>query len=243
MKQKTIAVCLITNNDYLSTRYVIENLMQKTALKFRLQIVDNGSKEEDLKEYLRWLTTETKGYLKELPDPKPLAECYNFLLQTVNQEVCVFFPVNILVNDYWLEDLLTGINSIDNSGIIGIRPTSTPIKFAPLLHHSFTKSDDYLENTIAFPDRVNTVVCFKKNRVETIGTFDINLDSAGYELSEFCFRIKANGYNNCFIRKQSCFQIPVKNEVLFPPLTPDKFQKFKIAVETMFKVRQFVKKQ
>jgi hypothetical protein len=241
MKAKTIAICLITNNNYLETRYVIENLMLKTACKYRLQIVDNGSTDTDLKDYLKHLTTKNKGYLKEFPSVKPLAECYDFLLQTVYQDICVFFPTNCLVNNRWLEDLVTNINAVANSGIVGIRPNGTQIRFTPVLHNSYTKEDDYLENIIICPEKINTVVAFKKSCIEESGNFDKGLGAEGYELSEFAFRIKINGYVNCFIKNQTCHLIPIENEVLFPKPTPDKFQKFKNAIQTMFKVRKFIK--
>lgn len=235
------AVCLITNNNYLETRYCIENLMEKTSLNYRLQILDNGSTDSELVSYLTQLTKKNKGYFKHYQNPVSLSECYNFLLQTVYQENCVFFPTKYLVDDNWLEDLITSLETIQSCGVACIRPIDTKIVFTPLLHNSFEQEDDYLENVIQTRDKINTVIAFKRNIIETVGTFDQNLNSPSFELSEFCFRVKLNGFNNYYIRQQSCYPMPLKNEILFPEITSENIANFKQAIETMYKVKTFIK--
>ena len=235
------AVCLITNNNYLETRYCIENFMQKTSHTYRLHILDNGSTNSELIGYLEHLAKKHKGYFKHYVNPVSLAECYNFLLQTVYQENCVFFPVKFLVDDDWLEDLITSLDTIQNCGVACIRPIDTKISFTPLLHNSWSEEDDYLESVIATRDKINTVIAFKKKVVDEVGTFDQQLNSPSFEISEFCFRVKINGHNNYYIRKQSCYQIPVQNQILFPEITKENIANFKQAIETMYKVRTFIK--
>lgn len=235
------AVCLITNNNYLETRYCIENLMLKTSYNYRLHILDNGSSDSELQGYLQYIAKTKNGYYKHYEEPKSIAECYNFLLQTVYQENCVFFPVNSLVDYDWLEDLITSLNTIQNCGVACIRPIDTKIIYTPLLHNSFEQEDDYLENVISTRDKINTIVAFKRSIIDEVGIFDAYLDSAGFEISEFCFRSKLNGYNNYYIRKQSCYPMQLDNEVLFPKITKENVDKFKEAIDTMYKVKTFKK--
>jgi hypothetical protein len=80
--------------------------MLKTSYKYRLHILDNGSIDSELQGFLQYIAKKHNGYYKHYQEAKPLSECYNFLLQTVYQENCVFFPVNSLVDYDWLEDHL-----------------------------------------------------------------------------------------------------------------------------------------
>jgi hypothetical protein len=110
-----------------------------------------------------------------------------------------------------------------------------------LLHNSFEQEDDYLENVISTRDKINTIVAFKRTIIDEVGVFDVYLDSAGFEISEFCFRSKLNGYNNYYIRKQSCYPMAIDNNVLFPKITKENVDKFKEAIDTMYKVKTFKK--
>jgi hypothetical protein len=215
--------------------------MTKTTQPYRLHILDNGSTDSELVSYLNQLAQKQKGYFKHYPNPVSLAECYNFLLQTVYQENCVFFPTRFLVDNEWLEDLLTSLDTIQSCGVACIRPIDTKISFTPLLHNSWHEEDDYLENVIATRDKINTVIAFKKKVVDEVGTFDVRLNSPSFEISEFCFRVKINGYNNYYIRKQSCYQLPIENPILFPQITKENIENFKQAIETMYKVKTFIK--
>jgi hypothetical protein len=73
--------------------------MSKTSVKFRLQILDNGSTDSELVAYLDHVAKKNKGYFKHYVNPVSLAECYNSLIQNVYQENCVFFPTKYLVDD------------------------------------------------------------------------------------------------------------------------------------------------
>ena len=82
---------------------------------------------------------------------------------------------------------------------------------------------------------------FKKKVTSIVGNFDVHLQSPGFELSEFCFRVKANGFQNYYIRKQMVYKMKMNNEVLFPKITKDNVAHFKEAIEIMFKVKTFRK--
>jgi len=238
---KEIAICLIIHNDYYATRYCIENLMSKTNHKFRFQIVDNASTDENVIEYIKTLAEKEKGHLHRFSEQKSLTECYNYLLQTVYQEYCIIFPLNCIVGFNWLEDLITSAEKIENFGCVCIRPIGMEIQFLPVLHTSILEPEDYLENVIETRDAINTVVLFKKELTSIVGNFDVHLQSPGFELSEFCFRIKVNGFQNYYIRKQMLYKMRINNEVLFPKMNKDNIAQFKEAIEIMFKVKTFRK--
>lgn len=237
-----IIVCLITHNNYYQTRYCIENLTQKTSHKFRLHILDNNSDDKKLLSYLEQVTKDIKkGFLIKQNQKLPLSECYNILLTTCDKNICVLFPVNCIVDNYWLEDLVTSLDTIQNCGCACIRPVGSKIEFSPVLTKSLFDKEDSLENVLVTNDQTNTVIAIKQEIVQQVGMIDKDLNAPGFELPEFALRVKVNGFNNYFIRKQSVFKLDIKDEVLFPKITKDSIKNFKETVNLMFKYKRFKK--
>lgn len=237
-----IVVCLITSDSYFETRYCIENLIAKTSVPFRLHIVDNNSSDARLTNYLSQVTKDiSKGFLYKQDKQISLAECYNLLLTTAGDNICVLFPVNCIVDDNWLEDLISHLKTIKNVGCACLRPTNVKIDFSAVLKHSLSEGEDILENVMHTSEKVSTVIAFKPEVLKAAGVFDVNLNANGFELSEFCLRVKVNGYNNFYIRKQTVFKMPIKNEILFPKIVNENIVKFKETVNLMFKYKRFKK--
>jgi len=235
-------ICLITYNNYYETRYCIENLIAKTSLPFRLHIVDNNSSDARLTKFLQKITKDiSKGFLYKQDKQISLAECYNLLLTTAGNNNCVLFPVNCIVYYNWLEDLNTSLEMIKDCGCACIRPTNTKIEFSAVLKHSLFDGEDIIENVLHTNEKVSTVIAFKPDILKAAGVFDVNLNANGFELSEFCLRVRVNGYNNYYIRKQAVYKMPFKNEVLFPKITDESILKFKETVNLMFKHKRFKK--
>lgn len=235
-------ICLITHNNYYETRYCIENFSEKTSLPFRLHILDNNSSDKDLVKYLEKITKDIKkGFLYRQEKQLSLPECYNLLLTTCGENNCVFFPVNCLVDYNWLEDMLYGLQSIKKCGFVGIRPVGAKIDFSPVLKNSLFSEEDLLENAMQVSDMVNSVVCIKPELLKTIGRIDNDLNATGFEIAEFALRAKVNGFANYYVRKQSAFKMPFKNEILFPKITDENVKKFKETVNLMFKHKRFKK--
>ena len=235
-------ICLITNNNYFETRYCIENLMSKTSLPFRLHIVDNNSSDVRLTNYLNKITKDiSKGFLYKQNKQISLSECNNLLLTTAGENNCVLFPINCIVDNNWLEDLSTSLQMIKNVGCACLRPTNAKIEFSPVLKESLYAGEDVLENVMQTNEKVSTVLAFKPEILKVAGVFDVNLNAHGFELSEFCLRVRVNGYSNYYIRKQTVYKMPIKNEILFPKIVEENIVKFKETVNLMFKYKRFKK--
>ena len=234
-------ICLITNNNYYQTRYCIENFTAKTSLKFRLHILDNNSSDEELLKYLESITKDIKkGYLYRQNQELSLSDCYNLLFTTCQDNICILFPVNCIVDNYWLEDLISSLNSVDKAGCVCIKPIENKIDFTPVLTDTFIE-ENILENVIQTTEHINSVIAVKSEIVSQVGKIDSDLNATGFELSEFALRVKVNGFNNFYIRKQSLFKMPFDNKVLFPKITKENIKKFKETVNLMFKHKRFKK--
>lgn len=234
-------ICLITNNNYYQTRYCIENFTAKTSLKFRLHILDNNSSDSELIKYLESITKDIqKGFLYRQNQQLSLSECYNLLFTTCQESVCILFPVNCIVDNYWLEDLVSSINSVEKPGCICIKPLANKIEFSPVLTNNFI-GESIIENFIQTPEQINSVIAVKSEVITQVGKIDSDLNATGFELSEFALRVKVNGFNNLYIRKQSVFKMPFDNEILFPKTTKENIKKFKETVNLMFKHKRFKK--
>jgi hypothetical protein len=211
------------------------------CFKFRLHILDNNSSDVELLNYLEDITKDIKkGYLYKQNQQLSLSDCYNLLFTTCQESICVLFPVNCIVDNYWLEDLISSINSIENPGCVCIKPLANKIEYSPVLTNNF-KGENILENVIQTSEQINSVIAVKSEVVTQVGKIDSDLNATGFELSEFALRVKVNGFNNFYIRKQSVFKIPFENSILFPEITKQNIKKFKETVNLMFKYKRFKK--
>ena len=236
-----IGVCMVTNDAYYQTKYCIENLVAKTNVKLRLNILDNGSKDERLISYLTEVCEVNKWYLKRLEIPVSLAKAYNIIAPTIYQEYCCLFPINCIVNKNWAEDLITNHTLCNNAGVIGIRNGSENIKLEPVLFNCETK-DDYFQNVwVSENSTVEGVVMFKRQSLFDVGVFDERLNAGGLEVNEISFRYVVRALRNFYIPKQTCVKVNIENEILFPKRTKDSIKNLMEAIDIMIKTRQFKK--
>lgn len=239
---KPIAVCILTNNLYFETRYVIENLIAKTKCKIRLYIFDNASTDQRIIEYCHNLCKETKGYFKALPKVESISEATNKMIKIIDQENCVLFPVNCLVNNNWLEDLLFYSKNIDNLGCISIRNTFEKVHLMPILHKTTSKPEDELKNIyITENNSVEGLMFFKRSIIDQIGLMDERLQYPGCDYLELCFRFSAHGYHNIYIRNQTLIKLNLDNQIIFPTKTKESVEELKQQIEIMYKNQKFKK--
>jgi len=241
-KTNDVAVCIITNNSVFETIYCLERLMSTTNVNFRFHILDNASSDKRIIDYCKALCEETKGYFKPVSRRISTAEASNLLLNTVYQQFCVTMPVNILVSNNWLEDLLTAHNSCSKSGCVSIRNGNEKLHFMPIIHEQLLSPEDILKNVhITENNIVNGLMMFDMDRLKEVGEFDERLKAPGFEFMEFCFRFSANGYKNYYIMRNSCVRTKLENEVLFPKRTEESKFQYKTQIEIMVKSKQFIK--
>lgn len=237
-----IAVCLIVNDNYYKIRYVIENLFAKTNCNIKLYIVNNGSEDKRIGEYCNRLVTIKDGYYTELEKPVSISRAYNILLRRTYQRFVVFFPVNYIVSNNWLEDLLVSIKTVEDAGCVGIRNGSEKVHLSPLTHKTLTAPEDELYNLwITDNNLIEGLFMIENKLVEVLGHFDERESNAGYQLMEYSFRFACNGYKNYYIRKQIAQKINIESEILFPKKTEISFKQFKSDIEYMIKNKNYKK--
>lgn len=237
----TVAVCIVTNDLYFESRYAIENLIEKTKMKFKIYIFDNGSKDNRIKEFSSLLCEKKKGIYSFSETPISSAKAINFLLKQVQEKYCVIFPVNYLVHVNWLEDLISSYKIIDKPGCFSIRTTSEKLHLVPILHHSATGYEDELNNVyVSETNAVEGLLMFDKQLLDDkIGLMNENFNNNGFEELEFAFRFSGQGYNNVYIRKQTAIKLNLQNKILFPNKTKNGLLELKEEVKKMVKSQKF----
>jgi hypothetical protein len=158
-------------------------------------------------------TTCDIGLLSKKFEGDSYADEVNTLINISDAEYIVVFSSNILVNDSWCEDLLYYSKKIVDAGCVGIHQTQdSKLKYKPLL----TIDDDLKNVWVSDNNIIEGVFMFKKSLLtKEIGMFDKLFDKTGFEQAEFSLKLAFSGYNNFYIRKQSCveMQIAKRDEV------------------------------
>ena len=235
-------ICIVVHNNYFTTRYALENLIEKTKIKHRLYIVDNSSEEKHLSDYCKQLCAKTGGYYKLLTDKHTYSQALNKMLSIVSQKYVVVFPINAIVQQNWLEDLIYYQNIIPTVGVNSIRSTFDTLHWMPLIHKCESMPEDELKNILITENNsIEGIMCFEKDRCYQIGLFDEKLQNAGFEQAEFCFRMASLGLNNIYIRKQTYVKAHLSDEMLFPKKTKEGMDEFKTNVDWMIKNQMFKK--
>jgi len=237
-----VGICIVTHNDFFTTKVAIDRLLKKTNIKPRVYIVDNGSTDQRVVNYCAEICSKNAGYFRIIKEGKNYSQAINEVLRIVTQKYCVVFPVNALVHQNWLEDLIHNLKSIPSVGIASIRSGNENVHFMPLLHNCDSMPEDELKNILITENNsIEGIMCFERSKFDHVGLFDEKLQHTGFEQAEFCFRTASLGMNNIYIRRQTCVKIPFGNDVLFPKKTKQGMDEFKMNVDWMIKNQMFKK--
>lgn len=230
-----IGIYLVVNDLYYQTKYCIENLTSKTERNIRLHILDNGSQDERVINYLKEISKNNTCFVKRLDYPVSLSEAYNTIIQYSYQELFCLFPVNVLVNEFWCEELISEYTQAENPGIIGIRNGFESLKLSTIIYKS-NDPEGYLKNVwISENNNVDGLMFMSREKFNKIGNFNTKLDAPGYESAELCFRFLAHGMTNFYIQKHTCSRANLDNTYLFPTKTYDGAKKLKQQIEVISK--------
>lgn len=215
--QESIAVCIVGLKDNIVTNYVVKNLLDKTKCNVRLYLLeltendcthDENEQQNNVSVVYRHNTLEKNYSLCDLVNE-------NFK-RIQNEEYCVLFPCNALVNENWCEDLLYNIKNLKNTGCVGIRSIGKKAELSSVLN-----KDDELSNVWMTENNIiDGVVMFETRHIkEEIGMYDKWFDNTGFEHAEFTLKFAFAGMNNFYIRKQSYIALDLDNQTLFPKKT------------------------
>ena len=216
----SIAVCVVTNNNEEETKFFIENLIQKTDGNFTLYICDYQSKSKDFLNYLANTALSAEGCFKFITKDTKLANIYNVFIDEVTEKYIAFVSVNTILDNNWISELLYHYTNIPNSGCIGIRSQFDDLILSSVLFQDLNKDEDEMRTVwIKKLNVIDTPLFFEKSKVNVCGLVNDTLENFGYEMNEFCFRFKINGYLNYYVKNTTCIKTYLENNFLIPHKT------------------------
>lgn len=235
----SVSINIVVNEDYYHTRYVIENLLHKTNLKPVLNICNTNTSDDRIKSFCEEICKDFEGLYVEMKSVS-LTDAYNYLLERNNTNYSCIFPLNLLVNKFWLEDLIFNYeNCSDNPGVLSIKNGNEKLKLFPLLYKNHNYTEDELYNVwIGDLAVVEGLMFFETNKLKKTDLLLHNDNLSGHLFQEFCFRFALNDFRCFYIRKQSVFKINTDNEYLFPKKTIKSFTIFKEIIEELVKEKR-----
>lgn len=239
---KEVAVCLILNQNLSLSQFSINNLISKTNGKYRLYIFCLD-KNEEIEVYLNKLKKHNDCYFKFYPKNTDISDLYNAFLEMVYQDYIVFMKPNILITKNWLNELIYNYEDIKNSGCISIKSNSNNLVLTSLLSNSLDSKGEEKMKTVYVNHKnlIRDFIFFKRDRLQKVGKFDKRDNIKGLELSEFSFRFIAHGYNNFWLKYATVNKFEFEDDILFPKITDEVKQNFKMLADTMIKKQQFKK--
>lgn len=237
---KDVTVCIVVNNEYYSTRYCIENLLNKTDSKPTINICNTNTTDDRIETFCEEICKEFKGvYIKN--NNVNLSDCYNQLLEHSKTHYTCIFPINVLVSKFWLEDLI--YNYVTHStipGILSIRNGHENLKLHPVLYENYNRSEHEIHNVwMGEIPVVEGLMFFATDHLDKIGKFNVDINLNGYLQQEFCFRFVLNNLKSYYIRKQTLFKIQSEDKFLFPNKTKESFILYKNIIEDLVKLNKY----
>lgn len=158
----------------------------------------------------------------------------------LHTHVCLY-PLNILVNKNWLDDLIASNEIVETSGVVSIRTGDEKTFLTPVLHRSM-KTEDQLKNVWSTDNNtVEGILFFEQKHLDTIGKFDAVNQMTGFEQTEFVLRFSLTGLKNYYITKQTALKIDCEDDVLYPKKNAFSAVFFRQEIERMVIAKNFKK--
>jgi hypothetical protein len=239
-----IAICVLINENEFETIFCIENLIAKTNIPFELHIYF-------FKEYTEYLEQLTKSCfvnknLKSIHTVncvgKTLSFAYNDFLTNCKSTYGVFFPSNCIVNENWLSELKQNYSQIKNSGCISIKKTSENLKLTSVLYENVLHNEEQMK-TVYFTEHqsFNDFCFFSLDNARNIGNLTNDRLLNGVELKLWSFSFFSNGLINYFIKYNNVIQLKTEDSVLYPKITKQTAEKFKLYANKLLTVNKYEK--
>ncbi|NYE56885.1 glycosyltransferase [Carboxydothermus ferrireducens] len=202
---KLTSIIILTLNNYEISKQCIESVLNYTSLPFELIIVDNGSTERDLIEYLKELQ-ERRDDVKVIFLPENVGYGFgnNIGLLYSNGEYVVFLNNDTIVTPNWLEKLILDLNMDEKTGLIGPR-TNYVSGEQLVLNANYKNLKELLEfaskweavnyrETRETKRLVGFCLLAKKEVIEKIGGFDPLFEIGNFEDDDLCRRAYLAGF-------------------------------------------------
>lgn len=230
-----IAVCVVAKGNSDLVKFTINNAFEKTFLHANYFF----SCDAENFDFCKSFADKTEGCVL-IQTTDSVAEYYNELLLN-DSDYFVILPINVLVNEFWLEDLVITYEKVANSGVISIPTGFEKLETTTILHKTTQGSEDVLK--IVYKEEnnfINGILFFHKSIIDKVGKFDPNCEQAFFK-NDFSWRVGMMEYQNYYIKNQQIIELPLSNETINPTKTHDGIKAFKKEIEQMFKNNQFIK--
>jgi hypothetical protein len=229
-----ISVCVVAKGNSELVKFAINNALEKTFLFANYYF---NSDAENFN-FCKSIADRTEGSVIQTNDS--ISQCYNELLLN-DADYFVILPINVLVNDFWLEDLVITYQNVEKCGVLSIPTGFEKLETTTILHKTIQGSEDKLK--IVYKEEnnfIDGILFFHKLIIEKVGKFDPNCQQAFFK-NDFSWRVGMMEYQNFYIKNQQIIELPLSDETINPTKTHDGVKAFKKEIEQMFKNNQFIK--
>ena len=190
MNEVKVSICMLNIDRYIIGRYVLEKNLLNCGIPLQdieLLILDNGSKDKRAIDYLSGIANV---FIQE-QENIGVAKGFNKLLRKAAGQYVCLFDNDIILSDNWLKDFISFNKRVPKSGISAI-------------HCVLEKGIHIPKYNIYVPDNgtVYSTRFFHRSLLESIGGFNENLSTYGYEDSELTYRTATAGYINYYLPNQ-----------------------------------------
>lgn len=228
-----VALCIVAHNSPKEFKLFTWMLDKATTYPCKYYILDNGSDSESTIQECQNLWTNNKGIYDRVQSPIRVSECYNRLLNAVEQEYCVFVPINNILSDGWVQEILHRIKSIDMAGAVSIKSQNDNLIISGCL------SDEKIKLCYRQKDNnVKGMLFGKTELLKDIGGFDTESDIDGFEFEEISHRLMLSGRQNFYCHSAKRIEMPIENEILFPKTTEERLSNYRKKLQINFKTTQ-----
>lgn len=229
-----IAVCVVAKSNSELVKFTINNALEKTFL-FANYFFNCDAENFD---FCKSIADRTEGAV--IQTNGSISQRYNELLLN-DADYYVILPINAIVNDFWLEDLVITYEKVENSGVLSIPTGFEKLETTTILHKTTQGSEDVLK--IVYKEEnnfIDGILFFHKSIIEKVGKFDPNCQQAFFK-NDFSWRVGMMEYQNFYIKNQQIIELPLSDETINATKTHDGVKAFKKEIEQMFKNNQFIK--
>lgn len=246
-----VAICIVVRDSYPETTLFLKSLVKSIQkVDARINILDWGSTDERAINFCKEVVKVTNGSMGTIAISASIGQAYDAVTAFIDDEdefICFLKP-NVFLSEGWLLNLIYHYDTIDNSGLVGIRSNSDPcaISFLPTDSH-FDRDFgalSYLEeaaNMGALPvwgtktNIIDAPAFISKKNFDILGGFTKNFFNEDFYFEELSYRAAINGMQNYYVNGSSCVKTSFKNDFIFPPTTHDGLVEFKCHIDKLFK--------
>jgi hypothetical protein len=229
-----ISVCVVAKGNSELVKFAINNAIEKTFLFANYYF----NCDYDNFDFCKSIAEKTDGGIIQTKDN--ISKCYNELLLN-DADYYVILPINTIVNEFWLEDLVITYEKVEKSGVLSIPTGFEKLKTTTILHKTTQGSEDVLKVVYKEENNfIDGILFFSKSILDKVGKFDPNCQQAFFK-NDFSWRVGMMGYQNFYIKNQQIIELPLPDEAINPTKTIDGNKAFKLEIKQMFKTQQFIK--